>query len=158
MGEGARSWCRSDRSTVPLRRLLQLPPLDCGRTMQSMSGVEPQTDVVTCARTFVDRVRRELDEAARNADELRQRARDAASELRRFGASRVWLFGSLAWGEPHAGSDVDRLVDGIPAARFAEALRQIERSLPGAQVDLLRSEDAPASLGERVRREGTRIL
>ncbi len=123
-----------------------------------MSGIQPQTDVVTCARTFVARVRRELEQAAQRADDLRQRARDAAPELRRFGATGVWLFGSLAWGEPHAGSDVDLLVEGIAPERFAEAVREIEQRLVGASVDMLRSEDAPASLDERVRAEGTRLL
>lgn len=123
-----------------------------------MSGIEPQTDVVTCARTFVARVRRELEETAKRAEELRRKAREAAPGLRRLGASSVWLFGSLAWGEPHAGSDVDLLVEGIAPERFAKAVREIEQQLAGVSVDVLRSEDAPASLNERVRAEGVRIL
>lgn len=123
-----------------------------------MSGIEPQTDVATCVRTFVARVRREFEEAARRAEDLRQRSRDAALALRRFGATGVWLFGSLAWGEPHAGSDVDLLVEGIAPERFAEAARELERRLAGASVDVLRSEDAPPSLDQRVRAEGTRLL
>lgn len=30
-----------------------------------LAGIEPQTDVATCARTFLERVTRELEEAAR---------------------------------------------------------------------------------------------
>lgn len=125
--------------------------------MKFMPAVEPQTDVATCAATFLARVTHELEETARRADELRHRARDAATELRHLGATSVWLFGSLAWGEPHPDSDVDLLVEGVSPASWPEAVRVIERRLTGTRVDVLRSEDAPPLLNDRVRAEGIRL-
>lgn len=123
-----------------------------------MPAIEPQTDVATCARTFLARVTRELEEAARRADGLRDKAREAARELGAQGASGVWLFGSLAWGEPHRDSDVDLLVEGVSRERWPEAARAVEQRLAGARVDVLRAEDAPASLCDRVRAEGVRLV
>ena len=120
-------------------------------------AIEPQTDVRTCAQTFLARVTRELEETARRAETLRATAGEAAQILRGFGATGVWLFGSLAWGEPHQGSDVDLLVEGVPAASWSDAVRAVERLFTGAQVDALRGEDSPRSLVERVRAEGIRL-
>lgn len=122
-----------------------------------MPPIEPQTDVVTCAQTFLARVTRELEDAARRADDLRGKASEAARILRTFGATNVWLFGSLAWGEPHSETDVDLLVEGIAPQSWGEAVRAIERHLAGSHVDAVRLEDAPPSLVERVRAEGTRL-
>ena len=120
-------------------------------------AIEPQTDVRTCARTFLARVTRELEESSRRADALRARAREAAALLRGFGATCVWLFGSLAWGEPHESSDVDLLVEGVPAASWRDAIREVERLLGGVHVDALRSEDSPRTLIDRVRAGGIRL-
>jgi predicted nucleotidyltransferase len=120
-------------------------------------AIEPQTDVQTCARTFLARVTRELEDAARRADALRARAREAAQLLRGFGAAGVWLFGSLAWGEPHQGSDVDLLVEGVPETRWPDAVRAVERMFTDVHVDVVRSEDAPRSLVDRVGAEGARL-
>jgi len=120
-------------------------------------AIEPQTDVRTCTRTFLARVTRELEEAARRADALRAKAHEAAQILRGFGATGIWLFGSLAWGEPHQGSDVDLLVEGVPAATWADAVRAVERLFAGAHVDALRAEDAPRSLVDRVGAGGIRL-
>ena len=120
-------------------------------------AVEPETDVRTCARTFLARVTRELEEAARRADALRAKAREAAQLLRGFGATGVWRFGSLAWGEPHQESDVDLMVEGVPAASWLDAVRAVERLFTGAHVDALRSEDSPRQLVDRVSVEGTRL-
>src|SRR3954468_23952588 len=120
-------------------------------------AIEPQTDVRTCARTFLARVTRELEEASQRANALRAKALEAAQLLRGFGATGVWLFGSLAWGEPHQGSDVDLLVEGVPAANWPDAARAVERLLAGASVDAPRSEDSPRQLTDRVRAEGIRL-
>lgn len=65
------------------------------------------------------------------------------------GAERVWLFGSLAWGEPHEHNDVDLAVAGLDELacdRFAaEAYMAI-----GAPVDVVRLETAPPSLADRI--------
>lgn len=72
---------------------------------------------------------------------------------REFGAARVFLFGSLAWGDLHEHSDVDLGVEGIPqrvvdgfAARLLWAV--------DADVQVVVLEDAPRSLRERILREG----
>jgi predicted nucleotidyltransferase len=52
---------------------------------------------------------------------LRRRIRVLADDLRsRFGASLVLLFGSLARGDVHEGSDIDLIVVGDFAGRFHE--------------------------------------
>jgi predicted nucleotidyltransferase len=61
--------------------------------------------------------------------------------------------GSLAWGGAHARSDVDLLVEGLPASDWLRAAAAAEDVI-GAPVDLVRIEDAPSSLIERVRRDG----
>jgi uncharacterized protein len=57
---------------------------------------------------------------------LRARVRDLADELRsRFGASLVLLFGSLARGDVHEGSDIDLIVVGDFRERFHERPGQV---------------------------------
>ncbi len=95
----------------------------------------------------------------REAAALRaQRLRDAAPALarmlrERYGATRVWLFGSLAWGEPDARSDLDLAVEGLPTERYFSALGELLMSAP-ASVDLVRMEEAPAALVGRIREAG----
>lgn len=60
---------------------------------------------------------------------LRARVRALADELRsRFGATLVLLFGSLARGDVHEGSDIDLIVVGDFSGRFHER--------PGAVLEL----------------------
>jgi predicted nucleotidyltransferase len=68
--------------------------------------------------------------------------------LREMGAGEVWLFGSLARGEVHEGSDLDLLVVMDTALPFVERLARLYRNLkprvatdlfvytPGEMVDL----------------------
>lgn len=120
-------------------------------------ATQPRVDPQTCARTFVSRVARELAADEARARELRARAADVARWLRQRGATDVWLFGSLAWGEPHGASDVDLLVGGIPDAAWPELAREVERRLSGARVDLVRVEEADEALVDRVSAEGIRL-
>lgn len=60
---------------------------------------------------------------------------EAARILRAQGAREVYLFGSLATGRAHGGSDVDLAVTGLPPERFFHAL--------GLAADVL---DRPLSL------------
>lgn len=46
----------------------------------------------------------------------------ATKELRRHGASAVYLFGSYSSGAPHGDSDIDLAVKGLPPARFFRAM------------------------------------
>ncbi|MGM0575950.1 MAG: nucleotidyltransferase family protein [Myxococcota bacterium] len=78
----------------------------------------------------------------------------AAERLRsRYGALEVFVFGSLARGEVRAGSDVDLATRGLPAEHYFDALADLMR-LFGGPVDLVRLEEAPPSLVERVEAEG----
>ena len=110
--------------------------------------------VDACAASFRARLAAERAAAAERASDLRGRARAAARKLaEEHGASRVWLFGSLAWGRPRAASDVDLLVEGLPAEAWSAASALVEEEV-GAAVDLVRIEEAPPGLEERVRSQG----
>jgi uncharacterized protein len=76
--------------------------------------------------------------------------------LRRYGALRVWLFGSLAAGQPTPDSDVDLAVEGLPREAYFPALAEL-MPLFGGPVDLVRVEDAAESLRERIRCEGREL-
>jgi predicted nucleotidyltransferase len=109
------------------------------------------------ANGLLARLRREIAAREQRASALRQRVQEAASRLTgEYGARCVWLFGSLAWGDLHEESDVDVLVEGLPAERWEAAAAFLEEAV-GVPVDLIRSEEAPASLVERVRCSGRRL-
>ena len=84
--------------------------------------------------------RAELDRAARAL------ARCLVAE---HGASRVWLFGSLAWGDPDDASDIDLAVQGLSEERYFRALGAVLARAP-VRVDLVRMEEAQPSLRDRV--------
>lgn len=67
---------------------------------------------------------------------------------------RVVLFGSLVWGrfDPER-SDVDLLVWGVGHEQAAVLTDRLWQAV-GRPVHLVRAENAPASLTERVEREG----
>lgn len=85
------------------------------------------------------------------------------------GASSMWVFGSLCramageaasgdsrWGEPHPESDLDIAVEGLSLDGEAAVRMQLhERGLDG--VDLVRLEEMPAQLRERVLDDGERL-
>lgn len=101
------------------------------------------------------RLAAEEEERRATAEEMRAAAQRCGKILvRRFGASRVYLFGSLSGrtATPFGPrSDVDLAVEGLVPDRYWEALGAVEAELPrGRHVDLVRLEDAHASLRERV--------
>jgi predicted nucleotidyltransferase len=69
---------------------------------------------------------------------------------------RAWLMGSLAHGTFGAASDVDIVVEGVPAEIAPELWLALERRLD-APVDLLRLEELPPAFRERVLAEGVPI-
>jgi len=73
-----------------------------------------------------------------------------------FGAKRVWLFGSLVHQRrPHAGSDIDLAVEGLPALEYFPALTALWNLLPPAfELNLVPLEDAQPSLAGFVREQG----
>ena len=74
----------------------------------------------------------------------------------RYCANRVWLFGSLVAGAPTADSDVDLAVEGLPSTVYFNALADL-MSLFRAPVDLVRLEEAPHSLHDRILLEGREL-
>ncbi|MBK8262210.1 MAG: nucleotidyltransferase domain-containing protein [Nannocystis sp.] len=58
----------------------------------------------------------------------------------RYGVDRVMLFGSFARGTPTEWSDVDLVVEGLPASEHFRAMVLLEGVL-GRTVDLVRAED-----------------
>ncbi len=107
-----------------------------------------------CAAGFSARVTAERKASADRAAELRRRARAAARKLaEHYGLRRVWLFGSLAWGEAHAASDVDLLVEGLAAEAWSTACALVEAEVE-APVDLVRIEEASPGLAARVQAQG----
>jgi uncharacterized protein len=106
------------------------------------------------AAGFMARMRLRSEAVAARTRELRTRATDAARALlARHGACRVWLFGSLAWGQTDAHSDVDLLIEGLSAEEWDAACATVEEIVRGP-VDLVRAEDAAPGLVRRVRAEG----
>jgi predicted nucleotidyltransferase len=87
---------------------------------------------------------------------LRARVPAAIDLLRtRYGATDVLLFGSLATGSATEQSDVDLAVRGIAPDHYFRALADL-MALFCAPVDLVRLEEAPQSLLERIAAEGRR--
>lgn len=92
-------------------------------------------------------------------EERRRRAQAARSLLpalgrhlvQRFGARRVWVFGSLVEGGFHNRSDIDLAAEGLPggAALFRAGVELDELASP-FEVHLVPVEDAPPALRERI--------
>jgi len=88
---------------------------------------------------------------------LREVARDCALRLvQEFGASKVYLFGSLVEGRfVHGRSDIDLVVEGLEGALYWKALSALWTLLPeGVELDLVPLERAWPGLADRVRTEG----
>lgn len=93
--------------------------------------------------------------SAQHASRLRGLVPDLVRVLRRHGAERVWLFGSLATGKPPVmRTDIDLCVLGLPEHRYLSALADL---LDVAPVDLVRWETASASLRDRIRTDGVEV-
>ena len=110
--------------------------------------------VADAARHLRARVDEQALAAETRAGRLLAIAPHAAGLLRtRYGARDVLLFGSLATGRFTERSDVDLAVRGIDATDYFAALADL-MALFGGPVDLVRLEQAPASLIGRIADEG----
>ena len=76
--------------------------------------------------------------------------------MQAFGASKVYLFGSLVEETfVHDRSDIDLAVEGLEGKLYWKALSALWTLLPeGVELDLVPLERAWPSLAERVRTEG----
>jgi predicted nucleotidyltransferase len=102
----------------------------------------------------------------READRMRQERIHLARQVsktcarllvERYGARRVYLFGSLAGSRAmHDRSDIDLAVEGLgPGRAYWRALAQLWAWLPaGIELDLVPLEDADPELVEQILKEG----
>ncbi|MEW6749775.1 MAG: nucleotidyltransferase domain-containing protein [Candidatus Latescibacterota bacterium] len=75
--------------------------------------------------------------------------------VRAFGASRVYLFGSLCTPQRlHRHSDIDLAASGVPPAQYLTALDALSR-IAERGVDLVRLEDATADMVRYITENGT---
>ena len=116
------------------------------------------TDLLDAFRTAVRaKIQRDLDAEAERARTLRAevlpRVEEATASARlQELCSRVWLFGSYAWGQPSERSDVDLLVEACSDPfRFAGLVA----TACGRDVHAIELERAPEGLRQRVLAEGT---
>jgi predicted nucleotidyltransferase len=80
--------------------------------------------------------------------------RIAAKFLRKQGAKRVWLFGSLAKGRrPAVHSDFDFAVEGLPPDRFFGSVGHLLQILP-RPVDIVELEDCNSLLRQQILEHG----
>ena len=82
--------------------------------------------------------------------------RSAAADLgKRYGAERIYLFGSYARGDADSGSDVDLRIDkGRIRGLFAlSGLRLALEDRLGVEVDLLTSDSLDGEFLDRIRNE-----
>lgn len=111
-------------------------------------------DAQATVRWLAQREAVRLREAVRAVEQVRSQLPAAAAMLKeRYGVTRTRLFGSFAAGGVHAESDVDLLVEGLPSAQLFKATADLMQ-LFGRLVHLVRAEEAPPSLRERVDAEG----
>ncbi len=119
--------------------------------------MSPPITAADTARHLRRRAAAEQAAADARAARLRAILPEAARCLREtYGARRVVLFGSLATGGHHVGSDLDLAASGIPPARYFAALAEL-MGLVNGPVDLVRLEEAPVSLAERIAAEGIEL-
>jgi len=119
-----------------------------------------ERDLVQAFRRRVRHVvEEELEREGADAERLRRQVVPAASQAvahaRAAGrCGRAWLFGSFAWGGATSRSDVDVLVEHCadPDELAAELWRVCDRPVHVVELD-----KAPATLRERVLREGVPI-
>jgi predicted nucleotidyltransferase len=83
-------------------------------------------------------------------------SRQIADLLRKkYGATRVVLFGSLAhnaWFTPR--SDIDICAEGIPVDRFFQAESEIQDSSEGFKIDLVDPQECSPELLREIEQEG----
>lgn len=100
--------------------------------------------------------RRRLAQRHRQAWEVARRAADLLR--RQLGAERVVAFGSLVHNNLfHPRSDVDLAVWGLPERDYYRTVSRLLDLDPAFEIDLVRAEEAPASLLDRIAREGVEL-
>src|SRR5512142_2381520 len=136
-----------DGTTSPTAEPEQVRRKEVGPVMTAVAPAE----LAALLRT---RQRNRLLQANELAASTRARV---ASVLIEFELSqRVWLIGSLAWGDFDESADVDLVIEGATEEELAQLWHRFERELKRS-VDLLRFEDLPGEFRSRVLSEGIRL-
>jgi predicted nucleotidyltransferase len=87
--------------------------------------------------------------------EAKKIAERVARELgTRYGARKVFLFGSLARGDQGPIFDIDLAVEGVPASRFFEAAAFATSQGRKWRIDLVDVDDCVGSLHDVIEKEG----
>ena len=87
--------------------------------------------------------------------EARELAAEIASELAaRYGARKVYLFGSLARGDQGPGFDIDLAAKGVSPARFFKAVAFVTGQSRKWKIDLVDIDDCGDSLRAMIEKEG----
>ncbi len=126
--------------------------------MTALPGTPEHDALLRAFRAAVDRkIAADIAAEAAAADALRREilplVRAAVAEVRQTGAcQRVWLFGSFAWGEPIAESDIDVLVEG-DADEVGYQIGKATRR----EVHAIALAEAPPSLVERCLADGVSL-
>jgi len=102
----------------------------------------------------------------RNQTQLTPKMRDAAAAARQeaerlsqilaaeFGAERVYLFGSFAWGpDTRPDSDLDLAVEGLPSGKWVFADLRLSNA-SAYTIDLIPLERLPTRLHDRILKSG----
>jgi predicted nucleotidyltransferase len=121
-----------------------------------MAGREQQ-DFEEYIEAWRERLARQERARQTQAQHLREIAHTCARRLiQHFGASKVYLFGSLLEEDlVHGRSDIDLAVEGLEGKLYFKALCEVWALLPaGVELDLVLLERAWPGLADRVRREG----
>ena len=116
-----------------------------------------QQDYREYVKAWRERLARQERARQVRAKHLRDVAHTCAQRLiQDFGASKVYLFGSLLEKDLfHDRSDIDLAVEGLEGKLYFKALSEVWALLPaGVELDLVLLERAWPGLAERVRREG----
>lgn len=115
----------------------------------------------TPSQDFLEKFRRLRQ---KQQEERRQRKKDAfvRAEMvaefmkEKWGVTRVYLYGSLAWGDFHERSDIDLFVEGFKGD-YWRMLVEVEEIAGPFPVSVVCAEDAFLSLKKRVLEEGVAL-
>ena len=100
--------------------------------------------------------------AVMNRNEIVERIRKRADNIRAEGATALYLFGSVARNEATVDSDIDIFVDYDPKSRFSlmnlSGIRLIVMDEVGREVDITTRDSLHPRLEQRILAEAVRIL
>jgi len=127
-------------------------------SLRSRAGLKPE-ELAGYKQGAQLRLKREERKLAQRQKQAWEMARASAKVLKeQFGASRVWVFGSLAhnaWWTRR--SDIDLAVEGLVPGKIWRAWCAVERVCQGFEVDLVEIEAASELLRQAIFEEGVLI-